>query len=317
MSKNSTDVKEKRVLRGDELGEGTRIKRSREDLTFDIISYTLLILMSLIVLYPLYFIVISSFSDPYQVLSGDVILLPKGLNVDSYARVFKEKSIWTGYRNSLVYTVLGTALNVFLTATIAYPLSRKYFSGRKVITTILLITMFFSGGLIPTYILVNNLKLRNTLWVMIFLGAVSAYNVIIARTNFEANISSELEEAASIDGCAPIRFFFTMVLPLSKAILAVLVLYYAVGHWNDYMRGLVYLTDQERYPLQLVIRSILLTSKMIDFDNPDVEAINHQMRVAEGMKYGVIIISSVPVLVIYPFIQKYFVQGVMIGSVKG
>lgn len=183
--------------------------------------------------------------------------------------------------------------------------------------TLILITMFFNGGLIPTYMLVNSLKLRDTIAVMIFLGAVSAYNVIIARTNFESNITSDLEEAASIDGCSQIRFFFTMVLPLSKAIIAVLVLYYAVGHWNDYMKGLIYLKDPKRYPLQLVIRSILLTSRIIDFENVNVEEINRQMRLAEGMKYGVIIVSSVPVLLIYPFIQKYFVKGVMIGSVKG
>lgn len=295
----------------------SKIKRNREDLIFDIVSYCILGLLSLVVLYPLYFIVIASFSDPYQVLTGNVILIPKGLNVDSYRRVFSESSIWTGYRNSLLYTVLGTALNVFLTATLAYPLSRRYFSGRKFIMTLILITMFFNGGLIPTYMLVNSLKLRDTIAVMIFLGAVSAYNVIIARTNFESNITSDLEEAASIDGCSQIRFFFTMVLPLSKAIIAVLVLYYAVGHWNDYMKGLIYLTDPKRYPLQLVIRSILLTSRIIDFENVNVEEINRQMRLAEGMKYGVIIVSSVPVLLIYPFIQKYFVKGVMIGSVKG
>lgn len=295
----------------------SKIKRNREDLIFDIVSYCILGLLSLVVLYPLYFIVIASFSDPYQVLTGNVILIPKGLNVDSYRRVFSESSIWTGYRNSLLYTVLGTALNVFLTATLAYPLSRRYFSGRKFIMTLILITMFFNGGLIPTYMLVNSLKLRDTIAVMVFLGAVSAYNVIIARTNFESNITSDLEEAASIDGCSQIRFFFTMVLPLSKAIIAVLVLYYAVGHWNDYMKGLIYLTDPKRYPLQLVIRSILLTSRIIDFENVDVEEINRQMRLAEGMKYGVIIVSSVPVLLIYPFIQKYFVKGVMIGSVKG
>lgn len=295
----------------------SKIKRNREDFIFDIVSYCILGLLSLVVLYPLYFIVIASFSDPYQVLTGNVILIPKGLNVDSYRRVFSESSIWTGYRNSLLYTVLGTALNVFLTATLAYPLSRRYFSGRKFIMTLILITMFFNGGLIPTYMLVNSLKLRDTIAVMIFLGAVSAYNVIIARTNFESNITSDLEEAASIDGCSQIRFFFTMVLPLSKAIIAVLVLYYAVGHWNDYMRGLIYLTDPKRYPLQLVIRSILLTSRIIDFENVNVEEINRQMRLAEGMKYGVIIVSSVPVLLIYPFIQKYFVKGVMIGSVKG
>lgn len=293
------------------------IKRSREDLIFDCISYGFLSIVLIIILYPLYFIVAASFSDPYAVLTGKTALLPKGLNVDSYVRIFQEKSIWRGYWNSILYTTAGTFLNVVLTMTIAYPLSRRYFSGRKVIMTILLITMYFSGGLVPTYILVKNLHLRDTFWVMIFLGAISVYNVIIARTFLEGNIAPELEEAASIDGCSQFRFFGTMVLPLSKAIIAVLVLYYAVAHWNDYMRALVYLDKAEKYPLQMVIRSILIQTQMIDKDTIDVEELNAQMKLAEAMKYGVMIVSSVPVLMLFPFIQKYFIKGVMIGSVKG
>lgn len=293
------------------------IKRSREDAIFDTITYIFLGLFMLIVLYPLYFIVIASISDPYAVLTGKTALLPRGLNVDSYKRIFKESQIWVGYKNSILYTFFGTLLNVALTMTIAYPLSRKYFSGRKTIMTILLITMYFSGGMIPLYILVNKLNLRDTFWVMIFLGAISVYNVIIARTFLEGNISSELEEAAAIDGCSQLHFFTTMVLPLSKAIIAVLVLYYAVAHWNDFMRGLIYLDKAEHYPLQLVIRSILIQTQMIDHDTVDVEELNAQMKLAEAMKYGVMIVSSIPVLILFPFIQKYFVKGVMIGSVKG
>lgn len=293
------------------------IKRSREDLIFDIITYSFLGVVLLIIAYPLYFVTIASVSDPYAVLNGEVILLPKGLNVDSYIRIFQDKNIWTGYANTFLYTVLGTLLNVALTMAIAYPLSRKYFSGRKTIMTLLLITMYFSGGMIPTYLLVNSLHLRDTFWVMIFLGAISVYNVIITRTFMESNITSELEEAASIDGASQLHFFFKMVLPLSKSILAVLVLYYAVAHWNDYMRGMIYLNSAKKYPLQLVIRSILIQTQMIDTNSIDVEEIDARMKLAEAMKYGVIIVSSVPVLVLYPFIQKYFVKGVMIGAVKG
>lgn len=267
--------------------------------------------------YPLYFVTIASISDPYAVLNGEVMLFPKGLNVDSYIRIFQDKNIWTGYANTFLYTISGTLLNVALTMTIAYPLSRKYFSGRKTIMTLLLITMYFSGGMIPTYLLVNNLHLRDTFWVMIFLGAISTYNVIITRTFLEGNISSELEEAASIDGSSQLHFFFTMVLPLSKSILAVLVLYYAVAHWNDYMRAMIYLNSAKKYPLQLVIRSILIQTQMIDTNALDVAEIDARMKLAEAMKYGVIIISSIPVLILYPFIQKYFIKGVMIGSVKG
>lgn len=294
-----------------------RIKRSKEDLIFDIIAYAFLGAVLLIIVYPLYFVTIASVSDPYAVLNGEVVVLPKGLNIDSYIRIFQDKNIWTGYANTFLYTILGTLLNVALTMTIAYPLSRKYFSGRKTIMTLLLITMYFSGGMIPTYLLVNSLHLRDTLWVMIFLGAISVYNVIITRTFLESNITSELEEAASIDGASQLHFFFKMVLPLSKSILAVLVLYYAVAHWNDYMRGMIYLNSAKKYPLQLVIRSILIQTQMIDTNSIDVEEIAARMKLAEAMKYGVIIVSSVPVLVLYPFIQKYFVKGVMIGAVKG
>lgn len=293
------------------------IKRSREDVIFDTVTTILLLLVFVIVAYPLFFVLIASVSDPYKVLNGEVMLFPKGFNLDAYKRIFQDNTIWRGYWNTILYTVVGTALNVALTMTLAFPLSRKYFSGRKVITAILLITMYFSGGMIPTYLLVKSMGLRDTFWVMIFLGSVSAYNVIIARTFLESNISGELEEAAAIDGCSKGRFFFSMVLPLSKAIIAVLVLYYAVAHWNDYMKGLLYLDSAERYPLQLVIRSILIQTQMVANDAADIADIDARMKLAEAMKYGVIIVSCVPTLILYPFVQKHFVKGVMIGSVKG
>lgn len=294
-----------------------KIKESRDNLIFDIFVYAFLTIALLIVLYPLYFVVIASFSDPYMVLRGDVTWYPKGITFSSYQKIFQNADIWIGYLNSIKYTVVGTLLNVILTVCIAYPLSRSYFCLRKPITLIVLVTMYFGGGMIPTYILVNKLHLRNTMWSLIFVGAVSAYNVIIARTFFQSNIPSELEEAAEIDGCTKGRFFFNFVPQLSKAIVAVLSLYYAVGHWNDYMKGLLYIDKREMYPLQLILRGILMEGQGLANDFADVDEIEAKLKLAESLKYGVIIVAVIPPLLLYPFIQKYFIKGVMIGSIKG
>lgn len=293
------------------------IKRSREDLIFDIVIYLVLGFSFLVVAYPLYFLVIASISDPYAVLNGDVIFYPLHITFDGYQRIFRDHSIWNGYMNTIIYTVVGTILNVALTIMIAYPLSRKYFSGRKIIMWFLMITMYFNGGLIPTYLLVKSMGLRNNWMIMVILGAVSIYNIIITRSFLESNIHEELEQAASIDGCSQFVFFIKMVLPLSKAIIAVLVLYYGVSHWNDFMRALIYLSDQKKYPLQLILRTILIQTQMSANMTDDIQELEQQMRAAESIKYGVIIVSSLPVLVIYPFLQRYFIQGVMIGSIKG
>lgn len=293
------------------------VKRSREDLIFDILNYLVLGSFLLIVLYPLYFIVIASISDPSSVLNGEVILLPKDLDFSGYKKIFDDQSIWRGYYNTFVYTILGTILNVMLTMGIGYPLSRKYFSGRKAIMIYLMITMYFGGGMVPTYLLVKDLGLRNTSTVMIVMGAVSVFNVIITRSFLEANIPTELEEAASIDGCSQLKFFFKMVLPLSGSIIAVLILYYGIWHWNDYMTGLIYLDNSDKYPLQLIIRSLLIQTQMEASDAASIESLSERLKVAESIKYGVIIISSLPVLVLYPFLQKHFTKGVLVGAVKG
>ena len=293
------------------------IRRSRDNLLFDIFVYGFLGIALLVVLYPLYFVVIASFSDPFMVLRGDVTWFPRGITLASYKRIFENEDIWRGYLNSIIYTAAGTTLNVFLTVCLAYPLSRGYFCLRKPISLIVLITMYFSGGMIPTYILVNNLGLRNTMWSLIFVGAVSAYNVIIARTFFQSNIPSELEEAAEIDGSTKLQFFVSFVPQLSKAIIAVLTLYYAVAHWNDYMKALLYIDQSDMYPLQLVLRGILIETQALANDLVDVDQLEEKMKMAESMKYGTIIVAIVPPLLIYPFIQKYFVKGVMIGSIKG
>lgn len=295
----------------------TKIKKSRDNVIFDIFVYAVLILALIVVLYPLYFVLIASISDPYMVLRGDVTWLPKGITFDSYKKIFTNADIWRGYANSIKYTVLGTILSVTLTVCLAYPLSRKYFCLRKPISLIVLITMYFSGGMVPTYILVSKLGLRNTIWSIILVGAVSAYNVIIARTFFESNIPSELEEAAEIDGCTKGKFFFYFVPQLSKAIIAVLTLYYAVAYWNDYMKGLLYIDKSSLYPLQIVLRGILIETQALANDFADVNQIEAKMKLAESMKYGTIIVAIVPPLLIYPVVQKYFVKGVMIGSIKG
>ena len=297
--------------------EKTVVKRSKEDLIFDLLNYIVLGAFLLIVLYPLYFIIIASFSDPSRVLSGDVILLPKDLDFSGYQKIFSDTSIWQGYYNTFVYTILGTVLNVVLTMGLGYPLSRNYFSGKKPIMIFLMITMYFGGGMVPTYLLVKDMGLRNTATIMIVMGAVSVFNVIITRSFLEANIPTELEEAASIDGCSQFKFFFRMVLPLSGSIIAVLILYYGIWHWNDYMTGLIYLDDGEKYPLQLIIRSLLIQTQMEANDVASIESLSQRLKVAESIKYGVIIISSLPVLVLYPFLQKHFTKGVLVGAVKG
>ena len=297
--------------------EKTVVKRSKEDLIFDLLNYIVLGAFLLIVLYPLYFIVIASFSDPSRVLSGDVILLPKDLDFSGYQKIFSDTSIWQGYYNTFVYTILGTVLNVVLTMGIGYPLSRNYFSGKKPIMIFWMITMYFGGGMVPTYLLVKDMDLRNTTTILIVMGAVSVFNVIITRSFLEANIPTELEEAASIDGCSQFKFFFRMVLPLSGSIIAVLILYYGIWHWNDYMTGLIYLDDGEKYPLQLIIRSWLIQTQMEANEVASIESVSQRLKVAESIKYGVIIISSLPVLVLYPFLQKHFTKGVLVGAVKG
>ncbi|WP_223869360.1 carbohydrate ABC transporter permease [Paenibacillus sabuli] len=275
------------------------------------------VLVTLIVLYPLYFILIGAFSDPNLVSRGEVWLYPKGLNFDGFERIFSNGYIWTGYRNTIVYAALGTAISVALTITAAYALARKDLIGRNVIMFAITFTMFFSGGLIPTYLLVRELGMVNTMWALVLLPAVSVYQLIIARTFIQATIPEELFEAASIDGCNHTTFFFRMVLPLSQAIIAVIVLFNVVFHWNSYFPALIYLRDRELQPLQLVLREILIQSQSSDMSGGYFEDTAEQQKLAESIKYGMVIVASLPMLVLYPFLQKYFVKGVMIGSIKG
>ena len=292
-------------------------KRRTKLTKFDVIAIIILAFFGSITAYPMYFCVIASFSDPTKVMLGDVILLPKDITFDGYERMLQDETIWTGYMNTILYVGVGTFLSVLTTMMIAYPLSRKAFAGRKAVSVILLITMYFSGGMIPSYILVGNLGLRDTRFYMMIAGLISVYNVIVARSFLSMNIPQDLQEAAAMDGCSPIRFFIQMVLPLSKAIMAVLMLYYGVGKWNDYMTALIYLSDEGKFPLALVLKGILITTTSgLSYDTEDPMLMMERMKMAESMKYGVMIVSTLPIMCLYPFLQKYFVKGVMIGSVK-
>ena len=294
-----------------------KMRRSKSDLAFDIFNYVLLGLAALVVLYPLYFVVIASFSDPDAINTGRVVLWPVGFNTMGYEKIFADAKIWRSYSNTIFYTLLGTTINIFLTMMFAYPLSRREFFGRKFLTFFMMFTLYFQGGLVPTYLLMQDINLYDTPWVMVLLPALNVFNVIIARTNIQNNIPEELYEAACLDGCSHLKYFWKVVFPLSKTIIAVLVLYYGVAHWNDYMNGLIYLRDEGLYPLQLVLRGILVQNQASASMMSDVESMMAQQKAAELIKYGLIIVSALPVLVIYPFLQKYFAKGVMVGSVKG
>jgi putative aldouronate transport system permease protein len=294
--------------------------RSREDKLIDAAVYLIGTLVLLIVAYPLVYTVSASVSDPVQISLGQVFLLPNGFTLEGYQKIMDYKPIWIGYRNTLFYTAAGTVMNVSLTLLCAYALSRRDLAGRNFLMLLFTFTMFFSGGLIPTYLVVKQLHLINTVWAMLLPNALSIWNIIIARTYFQNSIPNELKEAAFIDGCSNTRLFLRIVLPLSKPLIAVLVLFYAVAHWNAFFNALIYLSDTNLFPLQLFLRNILIMDQMLDMMGADAEAMEQIIRriqLKESMKFGIIIVSSLPVLVLYPFLQKYFIKGLLLGSVKG
>ena len=270
----------------------------------------------IVVLYPLIFVVSASFSDPDYVLNGEVVLLPKGITFEAYKMVFQNSDIWTGYMNSIIYTLFGTFISMFLTVCLAYPLSRKDMPHRRLLTLLIIFTMYFNGGMIPTYLLVRNLGLYNTRLAVILPVAINTYNFIVARTFFETSIPKEMYESAVIDGSGDVRTLWSIVLPLSTAIIAVLILYYAVDYWNAYFNALIYLNNDDYYPLQIILRNILLVGQTEQMGS-NAAGMGEKIKMAEAIKYAVIVVSSVPVLIIYPFVQKYFAKGVMIGAVKG
>ncbi|MDW7655788.1 MAG: carbohydrate ABC transporter permease [Bacillota bacterium] len=299
-----------------------KIKSNKsDDILVSIITYTLCAVVLLLTLYPLVFVMSASISEPVRVSSGDVVLWPIQFTIEGYQTILDYNPIWIGYRNTIFYTVVGVLINLLVTVPCAYAMSRKELIGRNQLMLLFTFTMFFSGGLIPTYLMMKSLQMTNTVFAMLFPGAMSVFNMIITRTYFQNTIPRELQDAALIDGCSNTKLFFRIVLPLSKPIIAVITLYYAVGHWNAFFNALIYLTKSYLYPLQLYLRNILIENQMIDLianeDSDALEAILRNVQLRESMKYGIVVVSTLPMLVLYPFVQKYFVKGVMIGSLKG
>ena len=287
------------------------------DRVFSVTVIAVLCLLTLIVLFPLVHVVAASFSSPAAVTAGKVTFYPVEFSLRGYEAVFKYKNVMSGYKNSLIYTLLGTLINVSMTLITAYPLAKKDLPFRGTILKLFTFTMFFGGGMIPNYILLKDLHMLNKVWAMVIPGAISVYNMIIMRTFIQENIPGELYEAADIDGCSDFHYLLRIVIPLSKASIAVISLFYAVGHWNAYFDAFLYLSDPKLKPLQIILREILILNT-INQEQLLAEGENiAQQGMAELLKYSLIIAASVPVLLLYPFIQKYFVKGVMIGSIKG
>jgi putative aldouronate transport system permease protein len=291
------------------------VSRPSSDRVLEILLYVIAVISVIVLIYPLYFIVIASFSDPSAVGSGQTWFFPKGFTLDGYRELLNHPNIWIGYRNTIMYTLIGTAIGLAVNVSAAYALSRKDLAGRKFLTLFFIFTMFFSGGLIPTFLTIRDFGLYNTFLVLVLPFSVAVFDIIVARTFFQTSIPEDLWEAAQIDGCGNLRYYFQVVLPLSKAILAVLALWVAVGHWNSYFNALIYIKDPSLYPLQLILRNILITNQMQSGMGTG-EAALIALRLSDLMRYSVIIISTIPIMCIYPFVQKYFNQGVMLGAVK-
>ncbi len=294
-----------------------KIQDSAEDKVLYAVVNTFLIVFMLVVAYPLFFVLSSSFSSGEAVSAGRVLLWPVDFSVRGYEAVFKHKNILTGYRNTLLYTVIGTMFNIAVTMICAYPLSRRDMQWKRFYMIIFVITMYFGGGLIPTYIVINKLGLINSFWVMVIPGLMGVYNMIVARTFIMSTIPLEVLESAQIDGCSDVHYFFRIVLPLSKAIIAVMGLFYGVGHWNAYFNAMIYLSEPKRYPLQLILRQILVLNQVNYNDMMDPELIAANIGMADLLKFSLIVVATLPILAIYPFAQKYFIKGIMVGSLKG
>jgi len=289
-------------------------KKSMGEKLFDGFNVMLLAVAAFVFVYPVWFTVVSSLSDAHAIASGEVTFWPIGFNLAAYERVFSDPNIWLAYGNTIYYVAAGTAINLILTTLGAYPLSRKDLWGRNFVMGMIVFTMFFSGGLIPSYLNVRNLGLFDTRWALLLPGAISAFNLIVMRTYFQSSIPDGLIESAKIDGANEFRILGTVVLPLSAPILAVMTLFYAVGHWNSWFNAMIYLQDRSLYPLQLILREILVQSQT----NELLSGVNQNdvVKVSETIKYATIVVATLPILFIYPFLQKYFVKGVMIGALK-
>ena len=294
-----------------------KVKLSKDDRIFFAVSRFIVIFLTLLVLYPLIYILSCSFSSANAVSTGQVFLWPVDFSIMGYQKVFENARVWIGYRNTLIYTILGTSINVAMTMICAYPLARKKLPYKGFFTFLFTFTMLFGGGMIPTYLVMHSLHILNTLWVMILPGAIGVTQMIVARTFIQSTIPDELLEASQIDGCNDIRFFGQFVLPLSKAVIAVIAMQYAIVHWNSYFNAFLYLTESKRYPLQIFLREILILSNINIEEIVDPDTAIAMQGMTDLLKYSLIIVATAPILCIYPFIQKYFVKGVMIGSLKG
>lgn len=292
------------------------IRETKADRAFDILNNSIAAIILVIIVYPLLVVLSSSFSDPLALMSGKVWLFPVGFTLDGYRAIFNHKLVWTGMYNSFIYTVGGTIVNMIVTILAAYPLSRKDLTVRNHVALLFAFTMWFSGGLIPTYLLIKETGLFNSRLVMIIPTAMSVWNMIILRTYFESNIAGELLESAKLDGCDDFRYLASIAVPLSKPSLAVICLYYMVGNWNVFMNAYLYLSKQELYPIQIVLREILLLSNVEAVSTNAIQEANAQLM-NELLKYTLVIVASLPMILVYPFVQKYFVKGIMIGAIKG
>ena len=299
--------------------KSTAIRLSKGDIIMDTVITIVMVFLFIIVLYPMVYVLSSSFSSGRAVSSGKVLLWPVEPSIQGFKIIFSYKKVWIGYYNTIVNTVVGTAINIFATVLVAYPMSRRDMQGKGFYMAIFLISMWFSGGLIPTYINMSNLGLTNTRWAVIMNSCISTYNMIVMRTFFKNSIPGELHDAARVDGISDIGYLFKIVLPLSKAIFSVIILYYAVGHWNSYFSAMIYIRDINLLTLQQVLRDILNASNinLDEIEGMTAEELEGLMGAADLIKYALIVVSSGPILCVYPFIQKYFERGVMIGSVKG
>lgn len=297
-----------------------RYLESKDDFIVDLMVNILAAVALIVVLYPLLFVVSASVSEPMEVVAGHVKLFPIGFTLEGYRRILEYGTIWKGYLNTIIYTVSGVVVSLAATIPAAYALSRRNLHGRGFFTAYFAFTMFFDAGLIPTYLSIQSYGMLNTIWPLILLGAVTMNNLIVVRTYFNTSIPYDLTEAAFIDGCSDLKLFFQIMLPLAKPVIAVIALYAAVAQWNSYFNPLIYLSDANKYPLQVHLRNILVMGETTDIMGSDPEELADMVRLRqlrESMKYGLIVISALPMLCVYPFLQRFFMKGIMLGSIKG
>ncbi|MDP4152383.1 MAG: carbohydrate ABC transporter permease [Bacillota bacterium] len=294
-----------------------KIKNTKDDVVFTAVTVTLSIIILACVLYPLLYVLGASFSSPISVVKGKFWLIPIDPTIQAYINVFKNKTIITGYTNTILYTTVGTLINIVMTTACAYPLSKKDFYGRNFFTILFTITMFFSGGMIPSFLLIKDLHMYNTFASMVLPGAISVWNMVIMRNYYQHSIPEEILEAANVDGCSNLGALLRIVMPLSKSIVSVMVIFYAVGHWNQYFNALLYLKDPNKFPLQVVLRQILLKGTGTDGTAAGVVDSVNELLQFSTLQYAIIVVASLPVLILYPMLQKYFIKGVMVGSIKG